>query len=253
MPHTQAKRPIRVFIYGISGRMGQEISDLTSRSPNFDLVGGTCQTNLYPLLPCDVALDFSHPRALKSNLEEAIAAGIPILVGTTGLMAEEFGLCKDASKKIPVLYAANTSLGITVLKNLVMTAAGQLDQSYDIEIFETHHRQKIDAPSGTALKLGEAARDGRAHSQITPGDAANSSLDRQGERPVGSIGYAVHRGGGVTGDHVVRFIGDEEIIELSHRSLSRRLFAQGALMAAKWLAEHAKDKPGLYSMDDILV
>ena len=251
MVSNQIQYPIKVFIYGLTGRMGQEISALVSQMPEFELVGGSSLSKPCPLAPCDVVLDFSHPGTLKKNLEEVVTSGTAILVGTTGFTEEEVDLCKDASKKIQVLYAPNTSLGITVLKNLVMKAAAQLDQSYDIEIFETHHREKIDAPSGTALKLGEAAKEGRVSWGAT-GISVNLPLDRQGKRPVASIGYAVHRGGGISGDHAVRFIGDEEVIELSHRSLSRKLFARGALTAAKWLAEQAKDKPGFYGMDDIL-
>lgn len=240
--------PLKIFIYGITGRMGQEISALIDIMPEYELVGGTSRSTQNALMTCDVALDFSHPASLKANIDEVVAARVPILIGTTGLDDAQTKLCETASKKIPLLYAPNTSLGIAVLKNLVTTAASQLDQSYDIEIFETHHRYKVDAPSGTALSLGESAKKGRAHSI---GSIENLPLERQGGRPLGDIGYAVHRGGGVAGDHAVRFIGDEEIIELSHRSLSRRLLARGALTAAKWLSERAME-PGFYRMDDVV-
>lgn len=240
--------PLKIFIYGITGRMGQEISALIDIMPEYESVGGTSRSAQNALMACDVALDFSHPASLKTNLDEVITARTPILIGTTGLDEAQSKLCEAASNEIPLLYAPNTSLGIAVLKNLVTTAASQLDQNYDIEIFETHHRHKIDAPSGTALSLGESAKKGRTHSI---GSIENLPVERQGQRPVGDIGYAVHRGGGVTGDHAVRFIGDEEIIELSHRSLSRRLLARGALTAAKWLAGHAKE-PGFYRMDDVV-
>lgn len=248
----------KIFIYGLTGRMGREISALIEEVPEFTLVGGTSKSSPQSLVPCDVILDFSHPDALKDNLAEAVALRVPILVGTTGLTATHRELMEEASEEIPVMVAPNTSLGIAVLKNLVLKAASQLDQSYDIEIFEAHHRHKVDAPSGTALDLGKAAEYGRMVNSDDilewkqPGKSVNLPLDRQGARPVGPIGYAVQRGGGIIGDHSVRFISDEEVIELSHRSLSRRLLARGALRAATWLVDNSHGQPGYYTMDDIL-
>lgn len=250
--------PKKIFIYGLTGRMGQEISALINELPEFMLVGGASKSAPQTLLSCDVILDFSHPDALKANLAEAVDAQVPILVGTTGLTAVHRELMEESSEEIPVMYAPNTSLGIAVLKNLVMKAASQLDQHYDIEIFEAHHRHKADAPSGTALELGKAAEYGRMVNSDEilewrrPGKSVNLPMDRKGARPVGPIGYAVQRGGGIIGDHSVRFISDEEVVELSHRSLSRRLLARGALRAASWLVDNSHGHPGYYTMDDIL-
>ncbi len=248
----------KIFIYGLSGRMGKEISSLIEEGGIFTLVGGASNSVPQPFLPCDVVLDFSHPDALEVNLSEAIAAQTPIMVGTTGLADVHQKLLEKASEIIPVMVAPNTSLGIAVLKNLVLKAASQLDQSYDIEIFEAHHRHKVDAPSGTALELGKAAEYGRMVNSDDilewkqPGKSVDLPLDRKGPRPAGPIGYAVQRGGGIIGDHSVRFISDEEVIELTHRSLSRRLLARGALRAAAWLVDNSHGQPGYYTMDDIL-
>lgn len=234
----------KLFLYGLSGKMGKEITSLIEESSTFSLVGGNSSRTPSPLLPCNVAIDFSLPEALQKHLDEVLALQVPILIGTTGLSAEDEAAIKRASQTIPILKASNTSIGIALLSHLVKKAAQSLDESYDIEIFETHHRQKIDSPSGTAITLASAAAEGRNL------DLAASLLppDRKGLRPVGNIGYAVHRGGGVFGEHSVRFIGDEEVIELNHRSLSRRLFARGALQAARWLI---LQKPGLYEMRDM--
>lgn len=239
--------PTRIFIYGLSGKMGKEIASLITATPTLDLVGGSSRSTPSPLRPCDIAIDFSTPENLHKVLQEATALKVPLLIGTTGLTSSQKKFIQEASKTIPILLAPNTSFGITLLQDLVERAAAQLDLSYDIEIFETHHRQKIDAPSGTALCLGESAETGRQN------QPEHLPLDRNGEkRSPGAIGYAVHRGGSVPGDHSVRFIGDEEIIELSHRSLSRSLFARGALKAALWLNGKNSRPPSLYTMKDIL-
>lgn len=234
-----------IFLYGLTGKMGHEITSLANEYNSFRVVGGSSLTSPSKLLSCSVALDFSTPSSLASHLKETTSKEIPILVGTTGLTSEDFHLIREASQKIPILQTSNTSIGITVLTQLIQQAAQLLDEEYDIEIFETHHRQKIDSPSGTALSLGRSAAQGRS----LPSASTPSDFNRVGLRKKGTIGYAVHRGGGVTGDHTVRFIGDEEIVELSHRSLSRRLFARGALQAAKWLSQQPV---GLYSMNDFL-
>lgn len=242
MTHDQTS----IFLYGLTGKMGQEIAALVVEDPSFRVVGGSSRTSPSPLLPCAVAIDFSSPASLKFNLQEAIEHRIPILVGTTGLTEEHFSLLQMASQQIPILQTANTSIGITVLNELVKKAAQLLNDTYDIEIVEAHHRHKVDAPSGTAFFLGNAAALGR---DIPSWGDSNLSLDRKGLREKGSIGFSVQRGGGVFGEHTVRFMGDEEVVELSHRSLSRKLFARGALQAAQWLI---RQPAGLYSMNHVL-
>jgi 4-hydroxy-tetrahydrodipicolinate reductase len=193
----------------------------------------------------DVLVDFSSPAALQSSLQRAVATGVPILIGTTGLDETAEQQIEDAARRVAVLRAANTSLGIAVLSDLVERAAHALGEDWDIEILEMHHRHKADAPSGTALALGEAAARGR-------GSAIRAERGRDGtglRREVGSIGFASLRGGTVAGDHDVMFAGPDERLVLAHRAENRMIFARGALAAAKFLI----GKPaGLYSMRDVI-
>ena len=193
----------------------------------------------------DVLVDFSSPGALQSSLDRATTMGIPILIGTTGLDAAAEQQIADAAKYVAVLHAPNTSLGLAVLSDLVERTAGALGVDWDIEVLEMHHRHKADAPSGTALALGEAVARGR-------GSPIRAERGRDGtglKREVGSIGFASLRGGTVAGDHDVIFAGPDERLVLSHRAENRMIFARGALAAAKFLI----GKPaGLYSMRDVI-
>jgi 4-hydroxy-tetrahydrodipicolinate reductase len=196
----------------------------------------------------DVFLDFSAPAALAASLGRARSAAIPILVGTTGLGEEHQALIEDAAKSVAVLRAPNTSVGINLLRWLVEQATARLGPEWDIEILEMHHRAKVDAPSGTALLLGQAAAKGRGSTlqQL-------SRFDRISEHPharePGTIGYASLRGGSVAGEHVVILATDGERIELAHRAENRMIFARGALAGARFLV----GKPaGLYSMQDVI-
>ncbi len=215
--------------------MGKAIAAVAAHDPGFEIDQDHG----------DVLVDFSAPAALQTSLDRAVSAGIPILVGTTGLddLADE--RIAQASKHVAVLRAANTSLGVALLADLVERAASVLGPDWDIEIAETHHRMKADAPSGTALQLGEAAARGR-------GKAMNAERGRDGTglvRERGSIGFASLRGGTVAGDHDVMFLGTDERLVLSHRAENRMIFARGALAAARFLA----GKPaGLYSMRDVI-
>ena len=194
----------------------------------------------------EVLIDFSAPDALRSSLDRAITAGVPLLIGTTGLIDEHESLIADAAKIVPILRAPNTSLGVALLADLTERAARVLGQeTWDVEILEVHHSKKADAPSGTALHLGQAVERGRNMD-------AKEELGRCGtglSREIGSIGYAAIRGGTVAGDHDVMFLGPEERLILSHRAESRAIFARGALAAARFL----RGKPaGLYSMRDVI-
>jgi 4-hydroxy-tetrahydrodipicolinate reductase len=213
-----ADQPIRIALFAPEGRMGKAIAAAVADDPAFALDDEHG----------DVLVDFSAPDALQASLDRAVSASIPILVGTTGLDEMADKRIAQAAKRVAVLRAANTSLGIALLAELVERAAGTLGSDWDIQIAETHHRNKIDAPSGTALMLG------RAVEQV-----------RQGA----SVGYASLRGGTVAGDHDVAFLGPEERLVLSHRAESRMIFARGALAAARFLV----GKPaGLYSMRDVI-
>ncbi|GGI87029.1 4-hydroxy-tetrahydrodipicolinate reductase [Polymorphobacter multimanifer] len=194
----------------------------------------------------DVLIDFSSPAALEATLDSACEGRAAVVIGTTGLQAEHHALIDRAARNIAVLQSANTSLGVTLLARLVAQAAAALGEDWDIEIAELHHRYKLDAPSGTALALGQAAAEGRGIDL-----AAHSERGRDGDakREPGSIGFASLRGGSAAGDHMVLFAGDGERLELVHRAESRIIFARGALRAATWLA----GKPaGRYTMDDVL-
>jgi 4-hydroxy-tetrahydrodipicolinate reductase len=195
----------------------------------------------------DVLVDFSSPHALEANLDAATAAGIPILIGTTGLEERHHWLCDHAAEKIAVLQTGNTSLGVNMLAHMVREAASRLGEDWDIEIVETHHRMKVDAPSGTALLLGEAAAKGRGIDLASSTESGRDGIT--GARGVGNIGFAALRGGTVAGDHTVHFLGDKERIALSHFAEDRLIFAKGAIRAAQWLI----GKPaGRYQMAEVL-
>jgi 4-hydroxy-tetrahydrodipicolinate reductase len=230
-----ADQPIRISLFAPNGRMGKAIAAAVAEDAGFaiDQDHG------------DVLVDFSAPAALEASLDRAISGGIPVLVGTTGLDQGDDALIADAAKQVAILRAANTSLGIALLSDLVERAAQVLGPEWDIEISETHHREKTDAPSGTALQLGHAAARGR-------GAELRADRGRDGtglKREQGAIGFASLRGGTVAGEHDVLFLGPQERLTLSHRAESRLIFARGALAAARFLVGKAA---GLYSMRDVI-
>ena len=189
----------------------------------------------------DVLIDFSAPAALAANLAAARAARTPIVIGTTGLGDDHHGLIDDAAREIALLQTGNTSLGVTLLSVLVEQAAARL-ADWDVEVVEMHHRHKQDAPSGTALLLGQAAAAGR-------GVALAAETDRDRVRQDGAIGFASLRGGTMVGDHHVILAGPHERLSLGHVAEDRSLFAHGAIRAALWLRDRA---PGRYTMRDVL-
>ncbi len=264
---------LSIAIAGAAGRMGQALVRAASDDARFQIVGVTERPGASALgvdvgilsgLPAagisaveevhaaaasaDVWLDFTTPSAtllaLEGLRETSVRAAI---IGTTGLSAAQEDQIAEAGKRIAIVRSGNFSLGVNLLAALVRQAATRLGPDWDIEISETHHRRKIDAPSGTALMLGEAAAEGRnvslAASRLPPHDGVMAA------RSAGGIGFSVRRGGGVVGDHEVSFLAERERVTLSHQALDRALFADGALAAALWAA----DKPaGLYSMSDVL-
>jgi len=230
-----ADQPIRISLIAPNGRMGKAIAMAVADDPAFalDQEHG------------DVLVDFSAPDALAASLDRAVSASIPILVGTTGLGDDANALIAEAAKTVAVLRAPNTSLGVTVLAELVRQAAELLGSDWDIEIVETHHRMKADAPSGTALLLGHAAARGRGTEPEFETARSGTGLKRK----PGSIGFAALRGGTVPGEHEVKFLGAREQVTLSHRAESRMIFAHGALAGVKFLIGQP---PGLYSMHDVI-
>jgi 4-hydroxy-tetrahydrodipicolinate reductase len=228
-------QPIRISLFAPSGRMGKAITMAVSENNAFAI-----DEDHY-----DVLVDFSAPDALQASLDRAISRGAAILIGTTGLDEAANERIAAAAKQIAVLRAPNTSLGIAVLAQLVERAAQLLGPDWDIEIAETHHRMKADAPSGTAWLLGQSAARGR-------GTDLKPELQRSGtglKREHGAIGFASLRGGTVAGEHDVMFLGEKERLVLSHRAENRLIFAHGALAGARFLV----GKPaGLYSMRDVI-
>jgi 4-hydroxy-tetrahydrodipicolinate reductase len=194
-----------------------------------------------------VAVDFTLPTVTEANLRACVEHGAAIVIGTTGLEQRAQKAMEKAAHEIPIVYARNLSVGVNVFMELVARAAQALPDGYDVEIAETHHRHKVDAPSGTALALGErvAAARGRKLEEL----AVYTRQGQTGPRVPGTIGFSVARGGNVVGEHSVRFIGAEEEVEFFHRAADRKTFARGALRAARWAAGQA---PGLYSMADVL-
>lgn len=239
---------VQFGVIGHKGRMGQALEAAIAEAGHDMRIGVDAGGNPGPLAAqCDVLVDFSAPDALAANLGAARVAGIPVVVGTTGLGEEHFVMLAEAAKAIPVLQSGNFSLGVTLMAHLVREAAARLGPDWDIEVLEMHHRFKVDAPSGTAKLLGEAAADARGIDL-----AANMESGRHGQtgaRREGNIGFATLRGGTVAGEHSVIFAGPEERLTLSHSAENRMIFARGAVKAACWLI----GKPaGRYCMNDVL-
>jgi 4-hydroxy-tetrahydrodipicolinate reductase len=234
MPTDQ--QPLRLTLFAPNGRMGRAIAEAVAADPGFALDPDRG----------DVLVDFSSPAGLSKSRDCAVAAGIPILIGTTGLDDFAERRIAAAAEEVAVLRAANTSLGVALLADLVERAAKVLGpDDWDIEIVEAHHKRKADAPSGTALHLGHAAANGRGGEGAEERGRDGTGLLRQ----PGAIGYSAIRGGTVAGDHDVMFLGPGERLILSHRAENRSIFAQGALAAARFL----RGKPaGLYSMRDVI-
>jgi 4-hydroxy-tetrahydrodipicolinate reductase len=251
----------RLTIVGATGRMGRALLALRCEFPSLRLVGAACAADdpdlgrdlqgvaltsdvAAAIASADVVVDFSSAQATRINLAACRKAGKALLIGTTGLAA---GLQADfiaAGADIALLVAPNTSLGVTLLLALAEQAARTLPAGFDVEIAETHHRDKVDAPSGTALALGRAVAAGRGTrlpEHVEPTGA--------GKRQAGGIGFSVSRGGDVVGDHQLRFLGAGEQLVLSHIATDRRIFARGALTAALWLASQP---PGQYRMGDVI-
>ncbi len=237
-----------IGIIGSKGRMGQALV-AAIKEAGHDHAGGADQGDDVAALVAasDVLVDFSSPKALQATLDACVAANKPIVIGTTGLEDAHHAAIDAAATKIPVLQTGNTSLGVNMLAALVEQAASKLGDDWDIEIVEMHHRHKVDAPSGTAKLLGEAAARGRGIDLATHSESGRDGIT--GARKKGTIGFAALRGGSVAGDHTVILASDEERIELTHRAENRMIFARGAVKAAGWLIGQSA---GRYGMDGVL-
>lgn len=263
---------MRIGITGCGGRMGQMVLHTVLTTEGVSVSGGVERADhaalgrdlgaLVGAAPLGLALandaealfagsdaviDFTTPDATAAHAKLAAHHGAALICGTTGLAAAEREALAAAARAVPVVYAANMSVGVNLLIGLTRRVAALLGQDYDIEIVEMHHRHKTDAPSGTALALGAAAADGR---RVSLDSVAVRSRDgRIGARAAGTIGFATLRGGDVVGEHTVIFAGEGERIELTHKASSRAVFARGAVRAAQWTAGRPA---GLYGMDDVL-
>ncbi len=260
---------IKIGVTGCTGRMGRMVVHQIINSEECKLVGGTVRVgsanegqDIGELLKygtlglkavsdpepmfrdSDVIVDFTRPEASVHYAQLARQHKTAMVIGTTGLSKGQREEVLSASRDVPVLFSPNMSIGITLLMSLVEQAARALDPSFDIEIFDLHHRYKLDAPSGTAVALGQAAAHGRKVSL-----EENAMRCRTGRRQEGEIGFSSLRAGEVIGDSKVIFAGNHELVELSHRALSREVFASGALKAALWLV---KQQTGLYTMKDVI-
>ena len=252
-------QPLKIAVAGALGRMGRAVAAAVQADPQlrlaarFDRPGaGDPAAELVSqadaLAAADVVIDFSTAAASTALAETCAARGGPALViGSTGFDPEQLGTLATAAGLMPLLRAGNFSLGVNMLMGLVEQAARALPDDYDIEVFEAHHRRKVDAPSGTALMLGEAAARGRG---VDLGKVARHGREGiTGARPPGEIGFSVMRAGGIIGEHSVVFGSDEEMLTLSHSARDRGLFAKGAVAAARWLAGRPA---GAYDMQDVL-
>ncbi len=249
--------PIKIAVAGALGRMGQAVTaavraeadlELVARFDRPDAEGEGLVAADEALAAAGVVIDFTTPAASVALAQRAADAGVALVIGATGATDEQRAAIAEAARRTPIVFAGNYSLGLNMLMGLVAQAARALPaETYDIEIFEAHHRHKVDAPSGTALMLGEAAAGGRGVSLSQVARRARDGIT--GERPVNEIGFSVLRGGGIVGEHNVTFAADDEILTLSHSARDRGLFARGAVAAARWVAGRP---PGLYDMQDVL-
>ena len=241
---------MKVAILGAAGRMGRMLVKLAEADANLEVVAKVDVVDGYDTTwpaGTEAVVDFSFHAAVAPNVEKAAAEGVAYVIGTTGLPAEEQARVAARIGKIPLVQAANYSLGVNLLLALVRQAAAVLGPQYDIEVVEMHHKHKKDAPSGTALMLANAAAEGRA---VKLDDVAcYGRRGLVGERPEGEIALHALRGGSVVGDHTVMFAGDLERVEITHKAQSREAFAAGALRAALWAVGR---KPGKYDMRNVL-
>jgi len=263
---------LKVAVLGASGRMGHAVLRCLAESGDVEVSGAVTEPadpalgrdagevcglgslgvpltddRAQGLHEAHVAIDFTLPLVTEANARACVESGTALVVGTTGLELKQLKAMETAAAQIPLVYGRNMSVGMNVFMDLVSRATKALGEDYDVEIIEAHHRQKVDAPSGTALALGERVAEAKGHRLEEL--AVYERHGQIGPRVPGTIGFSVIRAGNIVGDHVVMFGGPEEGVELVHRASDRMSFARGALRAARWAAGRA---PGLYTMVDVL-
>lgn len=260
---------IRVAVHGATGRMGRAIVRVLAEEENLSLTAawapasdpaqgrdagalagvGDLGVTVRSLtrVDADVAIDFTTPDGVRAIASACATAGVPLVSGTTGLDDASRGALEAAAETVPVVFAPNMSVGVTLLFHLAELASSGLGEAFDAEIVEMHHRDKVDAPSGTAVRLAERVARGKG---LDASAIVHGRSGQVGPRPDGEIGVMTLRGGGVVGDHTLYLTSAGERLELTHRALDRSIFARGAIRAAKWLA--SANRPSLYDMADVL-
>jgi 4-hydroxy-tetrahydrodipicolinate reductase len=262
---------LNITVAGASGRMGRSLIESVTAAPEVrlhsalerdggpfvgkdagELIGAPCGITITDDIPAaldgsHVLIDFTRPEATLHHIELCRQAGVNLVIGTTGFTTEQKQLIHDASSEIAIVFAPNMSVGVNLVFKLLEVATGILNEGYDIEIIEAHHRHKVDAPSGTALRMGEVIANtlGRTLSEC----AVYGREGVTGERHPSTIGFATVRGGDIVGDHTALFAGIGERVEITHKASSRATFANGAVRAARFLAGR---KNGLFDMQDVL-
>ena len=272
VPVAAETKPIRVVIIGAAGRMGKMLIKACDEHSDFQIVGATERSGSAFLgIDCgalggvgdngiritdaiettldnaQAVIDFSLPDSTVDNVAACADAGCAMVIGTTGLTAAQHAKMRAAAQHIPIIYAPNMSVGINLCFDLIAMAAAVLGDDTDVEIMETHHRDKVDAPSGTAIKMGEIVA--KSLDRDLHQCAVYGRQGRTGVRERKTIGFQTTRGGDIVGEHTVLFASVGERIEITHRSSSRMNFARGALRATAWVIAHP---PGLYAMQDVL-
>jgi 4-hydroxy-tetrahydrodipicolinate reductase len=242
---------LRVAVAGASGRMGQMLIDAVKAAPDCVLattldIGSDVRAALSQAR-AQVLIDFTRPEGTMAHLAACRELGVSMVVGTTGFSDAQKATLAEQAQHLGIVLSPNFSVGVNVMLKLLEMAAQALDASYDIEVVEAHHRHKVDAPSGTALKMGEVLA--QARGRPLHDCAVYAREGHTGERAAGTIGFATVRGGGIVGDHTAMFCGDTDRIEITHRSASRGIYAQGALRAARFVAGR---RSGLYGMEHVL-
>lgn len=240
---------LQILVSGATGAVGRTILDVIESDDHLALAGQATSREFFePDVDADVIVDFSHPDLLEQVVHFAVRRRIPLVTGTTALGQKRQCKLYEAAERIPVCQAANFSIGVTVLLQLAERATRALGEDFDIEILEAHHRRKLDAPSGTALWLGETVARARGHKLAD--QAVNDRSGHRRARTPGEIGFQAIRGGDVAGEHTVYFLADGERLELTHRASDRRVFARGALLAARRILH---EPAGLFSFSDLVL
>ncbi len=241
--------PLRIAVAGASGRMGRMLIHAVDAAPDLELAG-KLDVGLdirQGLADAQVLIDFTRPEGTLAHLEVCRELGVKAVIGTTGLDDAQKARIAEHAKQVAIMMSPNMSVGVNVTLQLVAMAARALSATHDIEVFEAHHRHKVDAPSGTALKMGEviAHAMGKQLSDV----AVLSREGVTGERKPGTVGFAALRGGSIVGDHTVMYAGDHDRIEITHRASGREIYVDGSLRAARFLADKSS---GLFGMDHVL-